>query len=229
MLIRTMLILAVLVLGVTSAVGTAQASPVTYAYTSGNITITASANGVPLTAPNTTIALSGNQATFDAAALQLTNFQFTTFGSSTIALTGAFAGEFLTLTNLNVIPGLGYSSFATLVAPGVYTFSATPVNATGAYALNGILGNTASTALDVNTPNLTGLIQTAADQFALTGISLGAVTVTQGAVKTLVTLKADIVFTGATPVPLPAPLWLFGTGLGLLSLPFVRRRRGRLL
>jgi len=204
--------------------GLAHSTPVTYTFTGGYITLSATV-GSTTVAGATTIALSGNQATFDAQALTLNSFQFTTTGSTTIALSGAYSGESVTLSNLIASPGTGYTSSAVQAAPGTYTFAASPVNATGSYALSGILGSVGNTNFNADTNSLSGLIQTAGDQFALNGITLGTATVKQGPVTTLVTLKADVVFLGATPVPLPATAWLFGSGLTLLGLPFIRRRR----
>jgi hypothetical protein len=136
----------------------------------------------------------------------------------------SLAGESVTLSNLLVTPGSGYASTATSFTGGVYSFTASPVNAQGQYALSGSLWNVGTTSFDVNSPSLTGQLQVAGDQFALNGITIASETVGSGAFAQTIDLKADVVFTGA-PVPLPPALALFASGLGLLSLARLRRHR----
>ena len=209
--------LAVIVAGIPAL---ACASPVTYEYTGGSVTITATIGSSTVAEP-TTIALTGNFATFDAAAGTLTNFDFTTTGSTTVALTGALAGESITVSNLVATPGAGYTSSTMGYGSGLYSFNASPVNAQGQYSLSGSLWNVASTGFNVNTTGLTGQLQTVGDQFALNGITIA--TKTTGGQS--VSLKADIDFTGVQVVPVPPAIWLLASGLGLVGLPWLRRRR----
>jgi len=87
--------------------------------------------------------------------------------------------------------------------------------------LSGSLWNVASTGFNVNTTGLTGQLQTVGDQFALNGITIA--TKTTGGQS--VSLKADIDFTGVQVVPVPPAIWLLASGLGLVGLPWLRRRR----
>jgi len=223
--------LATALLGGVGCAGAAIASPVVYNFQSGSITITATVAGstTPINISNT-IALTGNQATFDAAAMTLTSFDFASAGSTPIALQGtigttSLTGETLTLTNLDVAPGTKYSGTATVFAPGIYNLAATNVAATGTYSLSGGLWNVGPLTLPSNSTGLTGSIQTAGNQFALNGISIGNASVTIGGLATQVSLKADISFVGVAPVPLPPAVWLLASGLGLLGAPMLRRRR----
>jgi hypothetical protein len=216
---------AVLLTGLTVAV---HATPVQYDFTGGYITLVVTYGSNGQIVQPTDIPLSGSEVTFDATANQLTNFEFTTTGSTTIALSGmigsqSLAGESVTLSNLIATPGAGYTSSAMNFSGGVYSFTASTVNAVGQYALSGSLWTVGTTSFNVNSPSLTGQLQVSGDQFALNGITIATQTVGSGAFAQTVDLKADVVFTGA-PVPLPPAIALFGSGLGLLGLLRLRRR-----
>jgi len=216
---------AILLTGFMSA---AQATPVQYDFTGGYITLVVTYGSNGQIVQPTNIALSGSEVTFDSTADQLTNFEFTTTGSSTIALSGmlgtqSLAGESVTLSNLLATPGAGYTSTAMNFSGGVYSFTANPVNATGQYALSGSLWNVGTTNFNVNSPSLTGQLQISGDQFALNGITIASETVGSGAFAQTIDLKADVVFTG-TPVPVPPALGLLASGLGLLGVARLRRR-----
>jgi hypothetical protein len=205
--------------GLTSAV---QAAPVTYSFTSGSATLSLTAPFIgSLLAPNS-IGLTGTQVTFDSTALTVNSFQFVDAGPSNINGAGVLAGTTLTITNLNIIPGAGYSS--TAVGANPYNYLVGPVAVSGTYALSGAIvqGPTAFSSIN---PSLAGQITLGGvTSLSLSGITLGTFTLPAALGPPLAgqsaTLKADILFTGVVPVP--AAVWLFGSGIGLLG---VMRRR----
>jgi hypothetical protein len=202
--------------GLASAV---QAAPVTYNFTSGSAVLSLTAPIVgSLLAPNS-IGLDGTQVTFDATALQVNSFQFVDAGPSNINGAGALAGTTLTITNLNIIPGPGY---LTLAASGTnpYNYLVGPIAVSGTYALSGAI-NQGPTAFSSINPSLAGQITLGGvTNLSLNGITLGAFTLPSQLGGGTATLKADVLFSGVVPVP--AAVWLFGSGLGLLG---VMRRR----
>jgi hypothetical protein len=219
---RTAAMILCALLGVAAEV---DASPVTYDFTSGYVTLSAMVAGTDLLPQGQQIPLTGTQVTFDAAALQLSSFQFADAGPTTVALQGPLAGISLTVSGLNVVPDAAYS---TLSASGSdpYNFTVGQIDASGSYSLSGLVTR-GSTAFSGTNPALSGQITTVSssgtDTLDLTGITLGAFTVSGQTV----TLKGDIVFNGATPVPVPAADWLFGSGLAFLGIALTSRRRIR--
>jgi hypothetical protein len=212
----------------------AVASPVTYDWTSGSVTLFATTGGPNLlSSPSNVIALtSTSQVTFDSAVPSVTNFLFadasssSTFGAT--AFSGAAAvlnGGQMVLSNVTIAPGAGYSSSGAGTNP--YNITMNNLSASGNYQLKNAGGTTlfSGTFSNVVTPTLTGQVLLGgpgANQLALNGISLGAVRI--GATDLLV--KADVLFNGATPVPLPAGVWLLGSGMaGLMA--WRRRRSAR--
>ncbi|MGA2778074.1 MAG: VPLPA-CTERM sorting domain-containing protein [Steroidobacteraceae bacterium] len=228
--------LAVVAIGCLGVSAIAEAAPVEYDFTGGYVTLlvtsSSAAFGTSTVVEPTNIALSGSEVTFNATTNQLTNFQFTTTGSTTIDLSGSLAvagvpvslvGDTVTLANLSATPGAGYTSSAMSFTGGVYSFMAGPVNAQGQYGVSaGSMWNVASGTPFNVTPssNLDGQLQISNNQFALNGITIGSETFDGQTIS----IKADVVFDGAA-VPLPPGLWLLASGLGILGLPRLSRRR----
>jgi hypothetical protein len=204
--------------------GTAEAASTTYDFTSGFIVLSADLGSANLLPAGTQIQMTGGQVTFDPSSMTLPSFLFTDNGPTTVAFTGAWSGESVTLTSINVLPGSTYSSAATFVGapPPTYTFSAGNIAASGFYSLSGpiLRGNTAFANPANSDTSLSGTISLGSDDtIQLTGITLGTITMNGQTV----TLKGDIVFEGASPVPLPPSVWLMGSCL--LALPLLASRK----
>ena len=205
--------------------GEAAAAPVVYDFSSGFVVLSANLGSTDILPAGTQIALTGGQVTFDSSAMTLPSFSFLDNTATTVALSGGpWSGEMLTLQSLSVGPGSGYASSATFVGspPPTYTLNVDKISAAGFYSLSGPVTR-ASTAFQ-NPPGsdsaLTGSISLGSDDtIQLTGITLGTVTVNGQTI----TLKGDVVFEGATPVPIPPAAWLLGSCL--LVAPLMRRRR----
>jgi hypothetical protein len=223
---KNALALAVAIAGV-AAGAVANAAPVTYDYTGGFVTVSAflGSSNTDLFAAGTQIQLTGGQVTFDAAALTLPAFQF--LDNTPQALTiisGAFSGEKITLISWNAAPNASYSSSAFLSSspPPTYGFSAGKIDASGFYSLTGPPLTRGTTAFSGTTNSLTGQVTLGGmDMIQLTGITLGSFSLPGNQT---ITLKGDIVFEGATPVPLPASVWMLASVL-LLGVAFIERRR----
>jgi hypothetical protein len=200
------------------AAAAVHAAPVTYVFSSGFVNLSAVEGSADLLPAGTQINLTGGQVTFDAAALTLPSFQFSDNVPKTIALTGPLTGENFTLVSLNVFQDATYSS--SVFGTNPYNFSAGGIDASGVYSLSGTTSRP-NTAFSGTNNLLTGQVTLGTDMFQLTGVTLGAF-MRNGQ---MVTLKGDIVFEGAAPVPVPAAVWLFGSGLALLSFPLIARRR----
>jgi hypothetical protein len=212
-----------------AGVAAANAAPVTYDYTSGFVTVSAFQGGsnTDLLAAGTELQLSGGQVTFDSIALTLPSFQFldNTSQTFTVVAAGAFKGEQITVQSWNAVPGAGYSSSAFLSSspPPTYGFTAGPIAASGMYFLTGPPITQASKSFAGTTNSLTGQVTlSGTDMIQLTGITLGVINLSGGQT---ITLKGDVMFEGATPVPLPASVWLLSSAIALFGLTLVDRRR----
>jgi hypothetical protein len=205
---------------------TANAAPVTYDFTSGFVTVSAfqGSGNTDLLAAGTEIQLTGGQVTFNSTALTLPSFQFLDNAPQTVSvINGTFAGENITVQSWTAVPGAGYASSAFLSSspPPTYGFTAGPIAASGMFSLSGPV-NQGSTSFAGTTNSLTGQVTlSGTDMIQLTGITLGSFVVGGQTI----TLKGDVVFEGATPVPLPASVWMLGSALALFGLAFMERRR----
>jgi hypothetical protein len=196
-----------------------EAAPVMYNFSSGTATLSLTYIGGSLLAPGSTVPLSGTQVTLDTAASQITSFQFVDAGPSSVTGAGLLTGTIITLTNLNIVPGPAYSTLS-FTGTNPYNYTVSPVAVSGTYALSGAITQ-APTAFSSLNPTLSGQITTGGvTTLSLSGITLGVFTLPPALGSQSATLKADILFSGVVPVP--AAVWLFGSGLGLMG---VMRRR----
>jgi hypothetical protein len=199
----------------------AQAAPITYHYTSGSATVTATAGTSTL--GTATLSLNGVFAAFNAASGDLTDFSFTTTPNQWIVLNTVFGGfNQVWINNATMHPGPGYTTLSTtLLSPGHWNTSVAPVVVDASYTgKNSITSTTAGPfALSyTNTTPLGANIDVIAGTFTLQGITLGIIPV-PGEVNPVI-VKADVTFSG---VPEPATFGLValaGLGIGLL------RKRG---
>ena len=204
------------------------AAPVTYDYSNGFVTVSAflGSSNTDLLAAGTKIQLTGGQVTFDSAALTLPTFQFLDNTPQTLTIiSGAFAGEKVTLSSWSAAPDASYSSsaFANGGPPPSYGFTAGKIAASGVYSLTGPPLTQASKPFAGTTNSLTGQITLGGtDMIQLTGITLGVFNLPNNQT---ITLKGDVVFVGAAPVPLPASVWMLGSAIAVFGYVFMERRR----
>jgi len=204
----------------------ARATPVVYDWTGGSITVLAVNNNngntlgqgaIPLAAPS--------QVTFDSGPpVAVPSFEFADPGPSSVTLTGGtLAGDTLTVSSLVVVPATGYTSGGSGSNP--YNVTLNNLWASGAFSVtNGSTTIASGTFHDTLTATLTGQVTLSgsgsSESLALNGIALDGVTISG----TSVTLKADVIFDGS-PVPLPAAIWMLGSGLIAVAGMMRGRRR----
>jgi hypothetical protein len=215
-------------LGLVTIAGVAQASPVTYDYTgNGTITITAynqNGNVIDLDGGTSAVLQFSSQSnlsfvTFDSsssATNPLSAFQFTAAVPLTVDVTsGSFQGLDINVSALEMNNAAGSTSTVNGLS-----FTAGPVSASTTYTLSGLITNNTPTTKSGTNTSIGGSILSGPGDFQLNGITIGTWTVGSNSV----TLQANVEFNGA-PVPLPPAVWLFGSGLAMLALPRLRRRR----
>ena len=214
-----------LAVGVASA---AHATPVTYNFTGGSATLSATVVGFGTIAVGT-IALTGTQVTFDTGPpAKLNSFLFTAGPAGPLPMSGVFSGVSVTLASLSIAPGGGYSSTASGPSPnpGTYNYNASTIAVSGVASLSGLV-TAGPTAFGTNNPFLSGQVVVAGGgTLGLNGITLGTLAIP--AIPSIffpggtATIKADVLFTGI--VPEPGTALLLATGLAGL----VASRRTRL-
>lgn len=227
---------AVLGLGSLGLGTVAESAPVVYQYTGGDVVITGlTVDGQqallnPSPSPSFNLG-SGSEATINTAADTLSFAIAQSSSAFTVALTGTptagidLSGATFTLTNVTA----DSPSTLTLTpqSGGGYTFaSPSGVAITGTYNLANVTVpkgtyNSGNVNFGPNDQPFSGAatVLTSADTLEMDGVSLGNFTIDGQSVS----VTGNLIFDGA-PVPLPANLWLLGSGLGFLGF-YARRRK----
>jgi hypothetical protein len=206
--------------------GEVSASPVTYNFTSGQVTVTATTDpGGAVVLSSTVLPMDGVFVDFDAMTIDLSDLLLTIPNSGLLNLSAPYGGyDQIIIESADISPGLGY---ATLLGQddggGNFSFLAGPLDINGVYS-----------AFDSNNiePDLVGMVVPFTDSSLISGsinIDTGTLTLSGITLATLsgalfgesddLSIKADIVFVG---VPEPSTAALLG--LGLLGLGSRRRR-----
>jgi hypothetical protein len=200
----------------------AQATPLTYFFTGGSVTITATVQGDQVAGP-VTVPLTGISVTADTSALTLDEIDFSAGASGAVTISPSYLGyESITL-NFALANAVGGS--LTLVDPGPpaeYGFSINDLTVSGEFDASGTSVPTLTDEyFGFVTPIASGtiFIDPVTGTLELDGITLGEIQ-PDGAPYPLV-LKGDFVFTGVVPEPGTALLVL----TGILGLGAAGRRR----
>lgn len=204
----------------------ATATPVTYNFTAGQITVTATllpTLGPPQTIllngqPSVTVGLTGTSVTFDTAVVPgnaLPAFSLVTSPAGPLTLTPALGLiSTVSFTALTIVPGTLYSS--SVVGTNPYNFNAGPILVSGSITTN--LGGPA--AFSITTPTATGQVNLSVNN-SINTLDLNGISIWSGTIAGLGTLlvKGDVQFNG---VPEPGLAVLMA---GVAALLAARTRR----
>jgi len=212
-----------LIAAAVSLTASAQAAPITYLFTSGQVTLTGTVGGNPVAGP-VTVPLTGSAVQVDEPGTTL-NYIILTIGTSGPI---SIAPPYLGYTSIN-IDNATLSAFAgslSLFDPGPpagYNYSIGPVNVAGQFDatnLNPFL-NLTNQPFGFSNPSASGTLYVDTNvALALDGITIGSIDPDgPGGMDPLV-LKGDFIFEGAVPEPGTAIL----LSLGLVGLARTARR-----
>jgi hypothetical protein len=205
----------------------AGAVPVTYNFTGGDVTITATVSGGTVAGP-VTVGLTGISVTIDEAALTVNSILFTVGSSGSVAISPSYLGY--TSINIDFASLSAAAGTLTLIDPGPpseYGYAIGPVNVGGQFDAVNVnpINNLNNVPFGFANASANGsvFVDPILGQLFLDGITLGQLDPDgPGGVPPLV-LKGDFVFTGAVPEPGTALL----LGFGLAGFAGLRRRSPR--
>lgn len=197
------------------------ASALTYNWTSGTVTISATAGADVILAP-VQVPMDGVFVEFDdTGAGTLVDFLITIPTTPLLMLTQPYGGyDQFEIESADLSPGVGFTNlFNQNLGGGLYSVLASPLDANGVYSAydstmtNPPLANIAVPFTD--TSSINGTVNIMMGTLELTGITLAQVPAGffPGEVDDL-EIKADLLFTGS--VPEPATGLLFGLGLAVV-------------
>jgi hypothetical protein len=203
------------------------AAPVTYNFTSGTATVTATTDPGGATVLSTTVLpLDGVFVDFDAGTIDLTDLLITIPTTGVISLATPYGGyDQIVIESATISPGVG---FGTLLGQddggGNYSFLVGPMDIDGVYsASDSTLVNPPAMNMPVPfTDNslISGSINIDTGTLTLSGITLTTLSGAAFGETDDLSIKADIVFVGVVPEPSAATLF----GLGVVVIGCTRRR-----
>ena len=214
------------VLSLTLAVTPGTATALTYGFTSGTVTITATA-GVNTVMLPTVVPMTGVFVEFDdTGAGALVGFLVTLGPTATLSLTTPYGGfDEVVIESADVSPGVGFTNlFNQDLGGGLYSVLAAPLDTNGVYSasdstlVNPPVMNVAVPFSDTSAIN--GTVDINLGTLELTGITLTQLPAALFGETDNLVVKADLTFTGVVPEPSTALL----VGLGLLGLGFAGSR-----